>query len=303
MDSSLDTPTPAFDDTEDPATVSTVPPPPLPEENGFAKTDAVCQLILKKYAPPEWATLFEVANATGSAARRYADVVAMNLWPSRGLEVLGFEVKVSRQDWKRELADPSKSSAIQKYCDYWWVVAGHKTVVQPQELPANWGLLVAAGGKLLCVKEAPKLTAAPLDRGFVAAVLRRSFEKLKDCSQNPEAFQKGLEAGRTSTEYLVKQLEAKLAKLSEEHLGLLTQLGAESTSRYEQGEIPAAIQLLHKLKSTDAEHFSRAVDFAKVPLKAALDTLDTLKVVSKLANGSLLDGARQLLEEANGGCK
>ena len=45
------------------------------------------------------------------------DAVIMSLWPSRGLELHGVEIKVSRADWKREAADPAKAEAIAAYCD------------------------------------------------------------------------------------------------------------------------------------------------------------------------------------------
>lgn len=56
--------------------------------------------LARIYSQPEWAILFDVGNATGGRATRRADAVAMSLWPSRGLELYGFEIKVSRADWK-----------------------------------------------------------------------------------------------------------------------------------------------------------------------------------------------------------
>ena len=48
-------------------------------------------------------TQFRLAIVDGFAGGgRYADAIAMNLWPSRGLAVHGFEIKISRGDWQRE---------------------------------------------------------------------------------------------------------------------------------------------------------------------------------------------------------
>ena len=66
----------------------TIHPPP---RTSAADIHAALRL---RYAQPEWAIMFEVANGTGAAQRRYADAIAMNLFPSRGLCVHGFEVKV-----------------------------------------------------------------------------------------------------------------------------------------------------------------------------------------------------------------
>lgn len=57
----------------------------------------------------EHAFLAHVRNAAGFDANRTFDAVAVNLWPSRGLSIHVYEVKVSRSDWKRELAKPAKA--------------------------------------------------------------------------------------------------------------------------------------------------------------------------------------------------
>lgn len=128
-----------------------------------------------RYAPPEWALMFEVGDATGAAQRRWADAVAMNLYPSRGLSLHGFEVKASRGDWLRELANPDKSVPVQQYCDHWWVVAP-PGVVRDGELPPTWGMIEAKGGRLVQAVAAPTLEAQAVSRKFVAAMLRRASE-------------------------------------------------------------------------------------------------------------------------------
>ncbi|MDR3389883.1 MAG: hypothetical protein P4L92_22835 [Rudaea sp.] len=124
---------------------------------------------------PEWALFFEVSNGTGGNVLRYADAVAMNMFPSRGLAVHGFEIKVSRSDWLHELKQPLKSEPVQKYCDFWWVVTC-KDVVKPGELPVTWGHIEYRGSKLFTVDKAPKLEAQAMNRGFAAALIRRAGE-------------------------------------------------------------------------------------------------------------------------------
>lgn len=128
--------------------------------------------LATRFAPQEWATIFDVGNATGFAHNRRADAISLNLWPSRGMEMHGFEVKVHRGDWLCEKDDPEKSAPIQKFCDRWWLVVGHESVIQDGELPATWGLLVMKGRKLVQKVEAPKLAPEPWPRPFVAAMLR-----------------------------------------------------------------------------------------------------------------------------------
>lgn len=155
-----------------------------------------------KFAGLEYALLTEVANATGGRATRSADALVMNLWPSRGLTLAGFEVKASRSDWMRELKDPSKAEAICKFCDFWWVVAAKDDIVKKEEVPLPWGLLVLRGEKLFTVKEAAKLEAQPVSRGFLAALLRRATEQLvpkNDLDQiSRQRYDAGFQAGRAT---------------------------------------------------------------------------------------------------------
>jgi hypothetical protein len=87
--------------------------------------------------------------------------------------VHGFEVKVSRGDWQRELQKPEKAEAIMRYCDHWWIVTP-KGLVRDGELPPTWGLYELDGRGLRCAVQAPKLDATPLTREFVAAMVRRA---------------------------------------------------------------------------------------------------------------------------------
>ena len=135
----------------------------------------VVAAIRKAYPTSAWAVLEQVGNSVGFKCGRWADVVAISLWPSRGLEVLGFEVKVSRSDWKAELAQPEKADAIQRYCDRWWIAAP-AGVVPKDEVPPNWGLMEVTGNKLKVRKQAPRLTPCEWDKGFIAAILRRKSD-------------------------------------------------------------------------------------------------------------------------------
>lgn len=138
---------------------------------------AIEDLLRARYPIKTHALLFEVRNDAGFHANRSCDAIAMGLWPSRGLKLAGFEIKRSRADWLKEYREPEKAEAFQQFCDEWWIVAGDVKIVQPDELPENWGLLVAQGNRLLCQKQAPKLIPAPLDRGILAALLKRAIDQ------------------------------------------------------------------------------------------------------------------------------
>lgn len=135
----------------------------------------LCDRIAAKHSPPEWACFFNVANALGGLARRRADGIAMNLWPSRGLMIRGFEVKISRSDLRREAANPEKAEEIARYCDEWWLVTPKGLVSNVDlEVPPAWGLLEAWGRGLHVVRAAIPTEAELLTRGFLAAILRQA---------------------------------------------------------------------------------------------------------------------------------
>ena len=139
--------------------------------------------IRARYPVQSHAVLFEVADATGTRAKRWADALVMSLWPSHGLAVNGFEIKVSRHDWRRERDNPAKAEAIAQYCDRWWLVTAKGVVEHASEIPDAWGWMEyggtdTAGDKLglQVVRAATKTDALPLDRLFVASVLRSAVK-------------------------------------------------------------------------------------------------------------------------------
>lgn len=136
------------------------------------KSNGIATALRQRYCPPEWALFFEVANATGGFASRRADAIAMNLWPSRGLAFHGFEIKVARYDWLREIKNPAKAEVIARYCDFWWVVTPCN-LIKDGELPETWGLLeVNEQGNIRQKTAAIKTKAVPHDRAFIASLLR-----------------------------------------------------------------------------------------------------------------------------------
>jgi len=150
-----------------------------PEQKWTAQK--LLELIKVKYPGPAWACFGEVRNATGFSRQvRTADAVAMSLYPSRGLELYGFEIKVSRSDWRKELEDPSKADEIARFCHRWYIVAP-PGVVPRSELPPAWGLLEPSGGGPLRVKSrAELLEAQPPTLSFVASLVRKAGEWTDD---------------------------------------------------------------------------------------------------------------------------
>lgn len=128
------------------------------------------------YPLPQYALLFEVASGMGKTMHGYADAISMSLFPSRGLDITGFEIKTARQDWLEELKNPDKAEHVGKFCDFWWLVTGNEQVAKREEVPDTWGLYVFTDKHLKAVKRPKKLKAIPPDRAFIGAMLRRANE-------------------------------------------------------------------------------------------------------------------------------
>lgn len=78
--------------------------------------------------------------APGRVSRRI-DALAIGLTSARkGLD--GFEVKISRADWLKELDQPAKADPWFQHTHRWWVAAPSAAIVHPEELPEGWGLMV-----------------------------------------------------------------------------------------------------------------------------------------------------------------
>lgn len=130
---------------------------------------------------PRYAVAEHVRSHAGFDARRCADFIAIDCWPTKGLELHGHEVKVSRSDWLHELKQPDKAEAFKRHMDRWWLVVPDAGIVREGELPDGWGLMVLSYRKppfanqppILRVRvQAPKLDPEPLPRDMLATLLR-----------------------------------------------------------------------------------------------------------------------------------
>lgn len=175
---------------------------------------SVWSLLEKRFPASEYALLAEVRDKAGTSASRSADGIAVGLWPSRGLEVIGLEIKSFRGDWLRELKNPAKAENIFQYCDRWYLVTADETVAKIEEIPAAWGWLNCKGNRVMTMKEAPTCPSKPLDRHFVAAMLKRAcqgkvsfdsiserIEAAREAGKQTERTQRGYDLERKTKEY------------------------------------------------------------------------------------------------------
>jgi hypothetical protein len=214
--------------------------------------------LCARFCAPEWAIFFEVASGLGLDNRRYADAIAMSLFPSRGLDIHGIEIKTARSDWLRELKNPEKADPIAKYCDFWWVVTGDEKVADKNEVPRNWGLLVSNGKELRQVKRAERMKPKPIDRPFMGAMFRRAHEQLqaelKKDSRLVEAEERGYKKGLEERDWKIKDASADLAKLQGRVKDFQERAGLNIDS-WHCGNIGEAVKVfLHHANSNDVTH-------------------------------------------------
>lgn len=135
-------------------------------------------ILLKKFPVNEYALMAEVRDGAGFSASRSADFLAMSLWPSRGLDMIGIERKSYRNDWLKELKTPEKAENIYQYCDRWYLLTDMENVANINEIPQTWGWMhISQDGKLKVIKEAPKLNAVQISKSFLACLLKRAASK------------------------------------------------------------------------------------------------------------------------------
>lgn len=113
------------------------------------RTREVLEALRRNLDGSKWAALEEVNRI---------DLLAVGCWRSTGYRWHGYEVKVSRSDWRRELSKPGKA---QDHLCHAWTVVTLPGVIKPGELPAGWGHSEMRGNRIHHVHR-PKLKPSPL---------------------------------------------------------------------------------------------------------------------------------------------
>jgi hypothetical protein len=132
----------------------------------------------------EWATFEEFQPGTGasSTSGRRWDFLAVSCWgEGRGRRIV-YEVKASRPDWLKELADPGKRRLAESLCHETWIASGVGVVESVAEVPEGWGWLEVHGCVLHCPRAATHRANVETPDSFVAALARRGME---DGEQEP----------------------------------------------------------------------------------------------------------------------
>lgn len=247
-------------------------------EGGVSELD-IWTALRERFPSPEYAYLEEVRNSTGFARTvRTADALVMGLWPSRGLELHGIEVKVSRSDWLREKKTPEKAEEIARYCDRWWLAVRDPEIIKEGELPPTWGLLAPKGKKLVAKVEAPKLTPVPLDRVFLAAILRQAAESNVPRAEFDKAVFERVESAnkqhQEAEERVTKRLQEEIAQLQQSIRAFETASGVTISRWTGSQRIGEAVRLVLdgglKAKQRQLEHLADEAERLAQGIRAGL---------------------------------
>jgi hypothetical protein len=145
-------------------------------------------LLAEKYPRDRYALFFDVPDNVGTNAHRRADAIAIGCWRSVGHLIDGFEIKVSRSDWLREVGLVTKADPFIERCDRWWLVTSSPAIAKLEEIPACWGWMAVTKGGLRVQKPAPRLPqqSEQVHRLFMIGILRKMQE---DMTRAPEVRQ------------------------------------------------------------------------------------------------------------------
>lgn len=162
------------------------------------KTWEILRLLAQKYGETgHYACATEVSNGPGSYAHRRLDFVAVNCWPSEGLKIMAFEIKVSKSDFRHELTDASKHNIFFDEIDNYSIVAPNYVLDDMRIIPPKWGVYHVvrnAEGKLeLKTVRKPldlhdeQMTERRIGRGFMASLVRAIEKRGASQARNLES--------------------------------------------------------------------------------------------------------------------
>lgn len=256
----------------------------------------VLACIRRTFDAKEYVVLANVRNQTGfSRQQRYADALAISLWPSKGIELHGFEIKVSRSDWLSELKQPEKSHEIGRFCHRWWVAAP-AGVVKAEEVPQMWGYLEVGEKRSVKKVSAPLRTVEQWSATFVASVFRSFGEDTISKAEAEQMAQErakqyeadALAAGQVKVDLSIAESRLKSRErdfaLYRERVEAFEQASGISFSQgytWDQGRIGAVVKAL----LNDGAHIAHDEHAASAAAKFYTELAEQLKTLRERAKG------------------
>lgn len=243
----------------------------------------VYDILRKRYPANEYALMEEVRDKAGFDASRSADFVLMNLWPSRGLHLTGFEQKSNRNDWLKELKQPDKAENVFQFCDFWWLLTMEDNgtpvpsdIAKLEEIPATWGWMAIRKGKIEIRKEAPKLEPRAMSRHFLAAMLKRACDKTNYVHLNSiqDKIKAAKESGAEDRRRSVERLEKELAEIKKTVQEFYKASGIDLNGFYRWQTNPAKMgQAVKFIEQGGVEHVKKDLLMLKSRAQEVLNSI------------------------------
>jgi hypothetical protein len=191
--------------------------------------DEVKALLHDYYSASDWwrqewlaVAEMELPAVNELGGNRRIDFLAVNLWwGTRGFQVVGHEIKVSRADWLNELSLFGKADETARYCTAWCIVCP-RGIVQEGELPEGWGLMEVVGKGKVRRNVTPEPREAIFDREFAWRLMHKAtkthVQALRDLeskqreSQTEDVEERVREVAKAE-EQRAEKAEAKLQEI------------------------------------------------------------------------------------------
>ncbi len=107
----------------------------------------------------EWVFMREFCVGVGSSSR--IDAWAFNCWPCNKHKRIAYEIKVTQQDFQREIDNPLKRQPALRISNEFYFVTP-PGLLSPRQIPSDCGLMELQDGKSpLMGKELVKIIKAP----------------------------------------------------------------------------------------------------------------------------------------------
>lgn len=236
----------------------------------------ILELLRKRYPAGEYALLSEVSNGAGFSRTGSCDYVSIGLWPSRGLEITGIELKSSRGDWLRELKKPEKAEAFFKYCDRWYLLIEDESIATLEELPPTWGLLCAKGKRIITLKEAPKLSPIAVDRSFMAALFKRATQGLIHPDQIEEKLEEACTIARRNVSDDLDRTKRDLNELKDSVREFEKASGINIREQYTWGSPKKLGEAVALVLKNDGLDFMASIKMARERAERAIKSIDSI---------------------------
>jgi hypothetical protein len=134
-------------------------------------------LRLKHPANQGWLIIPELRDGTGFD-KRAIDIFAINLWPSKKMTRIAYEIKISVSDFKRELSNPDKRNPFVRFANEFYFITPvglldrYRDAIPPEcglmecddqgkikkildsdyfEHPPTWGIIASIANRMMMV--------------------------------------------------------------------------------------------------------------------------------------------------------